>query len=766
MQKKRIGRIGSAALALVMVLSFGLATPAPVVADVTQATVAVAPTTTDSVAQYTITFRVGTGLSADVNSIVITFPAGTTVPTTSGIGTTPGTVTVDATPCTAASVAGQVVTLVTPVPVTVIADCVVVFTVAAGVINPSAVATTYRLSVRTDVELTDVPSASYSTTSLPGPVDIYDANGVYTETSVDTITLALADGACVANGTLKVHDGTFREAVVIPFAKSGLTIESLNGADDTTIDASGVAAETRPDALSAVTIMGDDVKLGGDGKGFTIIAPNDADVLSLPQSYGVEVFLGCDRSHIEGNIIQGTAGQNTPQVGIHFWSYDDSTKQEDTTVKDNTITTTFPNLTVADWAYSSAGIFSYDLDGSNILIEGNTISGFTTGIQLAGLNATDADNPAVFYNNTVDGTLGLSCCTLEGSDLYVEVYENTFKNGGGYGLAITGDYAKVYKNDIYGNGDGVGVFGYTNTKVADIEIKYNNIYDNTNETLPAGAAGLGMSYTQTAIVCGVNPSGQPNLDVTHNCWDDPDAAPPVAPTGPLDLTGTPPGNPGGRCAKITVPTNRYAVDYSPWLYEPWGAVTPNSKPAYAQSVVLSNTGTYGWNTFSTPILLDSSYDSWAELYNLTGLEYLVAYYFDTATQEWSDAIANTSTYAITPCDALYIKMKTAGSLPICYSTTLSGLPTRSLPAGLALIGYASLDATMDVAYATASLPCTILTQVISPPQNTTTWFWACIEGAGSGKLMLFGEGYWATLVDLGGTYYGQSSTPQPWVDVP
>ena len=745
MQKKRIGRIGSAALALVMVLSFGLATPAPVAADVSGVSVVLGQNYVSCPSAYTINMTTTMALIIGGNSIVITFPDDTIV-TDADIAD--NEVTVDGTNASAAqvTVAGRVATIV--VPATVPAGTFdVVFLLAANVINPST-AGSYTLQVHTDLEQTDVTSDAYAITDPPGPVDIYDANGVYAD-SKNTIMLAHDDAACVPNGTLKAHNGTYNEAVVI--TKGGLTVESLNGAEVTIINASALT----PDRPAAVAIKADDVTLGGASKGFTIKAPNDADPSSNPQYYGVEVFLGCDRSHIEGNIIQGTASQNTPQVGIHFWG-NGGDKHVDTTVKNNTITTTFPNLTVADWAYSSAGIWADDLDGSNILIEGNTISGFTTGIQLAGLNATDANNPAVFYNNTVDGTGGLSVCTLQGSDLYVEVYENTFRNGGGYGLVIAGDYAKVYKNDIYGNGDGIGTFAYTDSKVADIEIKYNNIYGNTNTTLPAGAAGLGMSYTQTAVVNGVNAQ----LDVKHNYWDDPAATTPVGPTGPLDLTGTPPGNPGGRCAKITVPATRFAVDYSPWLYEPWGAVTPTSKPAYAQSVVLSNNGTYGWNTFSTPIVLTGSYNSWDELYNVSQLDYMVAYRWDTATQAWV-GLPTTSTYAVNPGEGFFVKMNSAGSLPICYSVSMLPPPTRALPAGLAVLAHAGLT-NLAVNLAVASLG-TSCTQVLSPSCNTAPWAW--VNGQASTGDMVVGEGYWGNLTGPA-TYAGFSTTPQPWVAVP
>ena len=746
MQKKRIGRIGSAALALVMVLGFGLATPAPVAADVDVDDVVLGQYYVSCPAQYTITMTTTIGLVQDANSIVVTFPDDTIV-TDADIAD--NEVTVDGTNTTAAqvTVVGRVVTIVAPKSLPA-GTFDVVFLLAANVINPSTASPPdYTLQVHTDVEPTDAPG-SYTITDPPGPVDIYDANGVYTDHK-NTIMLAHDDAACVPNGTLKVHDGTFAEAVVI--TKAGLTVESLNGAASTTINASSLT----PDRPAAVTIKADDVTLGGAGKGFTITAPNDADPSANPQYYGVEVFLGCDRSHIEGNTIQGTASQNTPQVGIHFWG-NGGDKHVDTTVKDNTITTTFPNLTVADWAYSSAGIWADDLDGSNILIEGNTISGFTTGIQFAGLNATDADNPAVFYDNTVDGTGGLSVCTLQGSDLYVDVYENTFKDGGGYGLVIAGDYAKVYKNDIYGNGDGIGAFAYTAGKVADIEIKYNNIYGNTNTTLPAGAAGLGMSYTQTAIVNGVDAL----LDVQHNYWDDPAAAPPVGPSGPLDLTGTPPGNPGGRCAKITVPATRFAVDYSPWLYEPWGAVTPTSKPAYAQSVVLSNTGVYGWNTFSAPIVLTGSYNSWDELYNVSQLDYSVAYRWDTATQAWV-GLGTTDTYAVDPGEGFFVKMNTAGSLPICYSVSMLPPPTRALTAGLAVLAHAGLtDLAVNLAVASLGTSCT---QVLSPSCNTAAWAW--VNGQASAGDMVVGEGYWGNLSGAA-TYAGFSTTPQQWVPLP
>jgi len=144
----------------------------------------------------------------------------------------------------------------------------------------------------------------------------WDADTLVFQETAGTIQGAVdaADGS--AGEILMAHAATYDEHVSIN--KANLTVRSHDGPATTIIDASGEAAA---DVRGAVQIWQDNVTLGGDGVGFTIIAP-DATVTYANQ-YGVELFKDGTASGItiEGNIIRGstTSGSDSPQVGIHLW---------------------------------------------------------------------------------------------------------------------------------------------------------------------------------------------------------------------------------------------------------------------------------------------------------------------------------------------------------------------------------------------------------------------------------------------------------------
>ncbi|GAJ00850.1 unnamed protein product, partial [marine sediment metagenome] len=264
-----------------------------------------------------------------------------------------------------------------------------------------------------------------------------------------------------------------------------------------------------------------------------------------------------------------------------------------------------------------------------------------------------------------------------------------------------------------------GVSDITGTSV-----NYNNFVDNTNYGIYNGVAST--------------------IDATNNWWGDE--------TGPYHATA----NPGVVANMGDAVSNN--VLFSPWLYKTQETIVPTKEPAYAQSVVLDNTGKYGWNTFSTPIYLDDTADTWAKLISLTGLKYSVAYRFDSAIQEFVPLLA-ADVYVITPGEGFFIKMDTAGSLPILYSTEQSLMPpSRALTVDWNLIGLASLShLTVDNAFGSIATAPDLAGygQVVSPSGNVN-------QGAvlADGTLHV-GEAYWVYMLGAR-TLAGSTTTPVNW----
>ena len=161
--KKIIGIL----LALSLVLSLAVMA-APVAAKVS----AVAVTVTDtncacSVGTYTISFNITASLTQGVHCVCITFPAGTTVPTTYKDGDI--TIEGDSVFGSEVTVDGNTVCFLPPATYTVAAneEINVVFTKDAGIINPCTPGKTYQLEVYTCREPDSTPVKSNKYTILP-----------------------------------------------------------------------------------------------------------------------------------------------------------------------------------------------------------------------------------------------------------------------------------------------------------------------------------------------------------------------------------------------------------------------------------------------------------------------------------------------------------------------------------------------------------------------------------------------------------------------
>jgi len=357
--------------------------------------------------------------------------------------------------------------------------------------------------------------------------------------------------------------------------------------------------------------------------------------------------------------------------------------------------------------------------------------------------ATWTPNPVSFTNNTVTtegGSMGAGCGAqlIESSALTVS--GNTFEKQFLAGWLWSNPTAEITNNTITDCTNGFVADDLTSGSVA---LHYND-FSNTADYAVDFNGQMTPAHGWTAHACTIT------ANATNNWWG--------SAAGPYHVTTNP-----GDTAKMgdAVSDN---VDYAPWLYLTTAAnggdtvanIVANEVPAYAQSVVLSGS----WNTFSVPIGLDGQYNTWAELYTLTNLDYSVAYRFNPTTQQFV-ALATTTEYAIAPGEGFYIKMNSAGNIPYCYSTQFT-IPSRDLKAGWDLIG-GGMEARSEVGscISIATTGSTAgYTHIISPQENASSWVY--IAEAAAAHDFVPGEGYWVFMA--GDRTLGLfDPTPVAWV---
>lgn len=169
-------KISGILLVLALVLSLGLVIKAPVEAAVSQPDVTVNPVLAASVAEYTVVFDITSSLTAGVHSIAVDFPVDTTV----AANYTTGAITVNGNNVSSGdiTVAGQKVTMKTPINVVAPGPVTVVFTTAANITNPTTTGD-YTLWVNTSRPADDTPaeSAEYAIREVPTITDVSPGQG-------------------------------------------------------------------------------------------------------------------------------------------------------------------------------------------------------------------------------------------------------------------------------------------------------------------------------------------------------------------------------------------------------------------------------------------------------------------------------------------------------------------------------------------------------------------------------------------------------------
>jgi hypothetical protein len=354
----------------------------------------------------------------------------------------------------------------------------------------------------------------------------------------------------------------------------------------------------------------------------------------------------------------------------------------------------------------SGGIIIGELTGSNVTIENLTITGYTD----FGIKIVKvkAVDTFVIRNNTIQG--------VSGSIVGIEVDK-----------VIAGGSLTIEQNSISGNQVGIKLL----EDVADGTIKFNDITSNTT--------GLEMLAVAS------------DADAGYNWWG--------------DISGPEEGNsnPGGTGNKVIG-----AINYQPWLTRDFQTVVDDNIAYLGYAMVNVSAG---WNIISTPIALDPACDTWGEYVALgDGLALHAtspAYYFNSQTQAW---VALTSSYALKPCDAIYVRIASADTAPILYSPNLS-VPSKQLYSGwnlmslayVADVGLKTSEALVTVEEVSGGL--TGYKLVVSPPVNQPSWIYtggAIADWNGEGQppngWMLRTKGYWVFMLN-NGTLAGFTFTP-------
>jgi len=175
----------------------------------------------------------------------------------------------------------------------------------------------------------------------------------------------------------------------------------------------------------------------------------------------------------------------------------------------------------------------------------------------------------------------------------------------------------------------------------------------------------------------------------------------------------------------------------------------------------------GWNTFSVPLDVGPN-NTLGGLLNLAGIDPVsdveVAYSFNGVTQEFVVAEAS---YVMLPCDAILIKMKAAGEVPI-YPNAGTTVSAKDVYAGWNLVGSAFINGADELAvdaalislyYAEGTFLPWGYTQVISPSYNNQLgWVYSRVVSPPTAPNMLMGKGYWAGM-ENDDKYLGQTYTP-------
>ncbi|MFU8796095.1 MAG: nitrous oxide reductase family maturation protein NosD [Dehalococcoidia bacterium] len=515
-------------------------------------------------------------------------------------------------------------------------------------------------------------------------------------------TIQAGIGSSGPGDTIEVAAGTYVEDLVIPTGKDGLEIAGVYTTVKPIIE--GITHVDYYPGRHNINILSSGVKLHG----FTIKSPD-----------------------VPADRYSG---------GIHLDSPDVEIYDNDFVLRGHYC------VAIQTWRVN----ITPGADISGLKIYGNTFGGTADRYQAVFLNRDTGVGIVTVENNEFSANIVRAIATersntvIRGNEMTGEIVS--------HGITVRDWDGRQQENvEITGNtvgGFSIGmVIGQVGQVLTDIEITGNTIKDNgTGIRVDSSAGGVMVSLNDIVgnTGLGVSNTDTVRLNARYNWWGHQ--------TGPdhneLNLGGQ--GDAVGDDVHI-----------GPWLYRPHEQFVSGA-PCYAGSVLLASEATQvtvnnvtsyqgGWNSFSTPIALDSSANTVSKLLALTtgsGLFIERAQRFDPAAQEWVAIIMGNHLvgpdYTIRPGEGFFIQVRSAGSIPILVRSDLTEPTTRNLVAGWNLIGLSSLQAQT----VTTALSGVDYSFVLSPgPPNAEAWI-VPPDGAGE-KFMLVGEAYWVAMSQPG-----------------
>ncbi len=510
--------------------------------------------------------------------------------------------------------------------------------------------------------------------------------------------------------TVEVASGTYEEDLVIPAGKDGLEIKGVADPEKPIIR--GITVVDYYPGRHNINILSSGVKIYG----FTIESPD------VPEGYySGGIHLDSTDIEIYDNDFVLT-GEGEQAVAIQTWRVCNEPEADISGLK------IYDNTFYGDIGMYQAIWINRDTGEGVVTVENNEFSG-----NVMRAIATERSNTVISGNAMTSEILSHGITVRDWDEREqenVEVAGNTVE-GFLVGLVIgenedqTLTSIVVSYNTIRGNDTGVRV----RSSAGGVAVNYNNIVGNTE---------YGM----------LNEAAE-ELDSLYNWWGHE-----TGPDHDLNLGGQGDG----------VSDN---VGFGPWLYKTQEQFIPDA-PCYAGSVLLANEATQvepgswegGWNSFSTPITLDSSANRVSDLLDLTegsGLSIVRAQAFDAETQSWVliiiDDEALDEDYKIEPGEGFFIQVSQMGSLPILVRTGLTMPPRRDLVAGWNLVGRSSLQA-QNVTTAFSGVDYSF---VLSPkPPNAEAW--SVTPDGADDRFLEVGEAYWVAMGEPG-ILYGITTTP-------
>jgi len=621
---------------------------------------------------------------------------------------------------------------------------------------------TWTVTVAPVISLYDANDALVSTygATSTSPVSELGGTGGDITTQMyggDYITSAIS--AAMAGDTVKLGDGIYELDTYITLDKK-VTLTSVNGASSTTIRPTVEPLTTPWQSASDIAIV---VAVTGtaanpviiDGLTFTRLrSGTEFDQAVYNNGYNYVTVRNCVFDYIVPTQVSDHEYGSVVQCLV----YVAETGGGDAAITSATISNnTFTNCCTfgfTAWGEQGANISVMAKGGTAQTITGATVSGNTLtdcngiGIWLKGYTVTTETVTASVTDNTLTNVV--YPISVGGYTTGCSILRNTITGGYQCGLWVEFDNhdSLVIKNNTFTGCAGTGassmdyscvILLYDDGGAGDeVTVQYND-FSNNDATYSI--------YAKSDIAGG-------EQHCQYNYYGDA--------TGPYysALTGATVGksNPNGTGKQITD-----LVTYYPWLYKSRADVVADnvSYQTCTMKLVLG-----GWNTLSTPVQLIEAANAIDELISADDMS--IGYYYDAGWQ------LITTGYTLSPCNAVYIKMKSTAStayLQFKFDAGAYTTPSKDLKAGWNLISLASLEASKTVANTMASVDLTAAylpgwSQVVSPSINATQrdiyyaveTAWSESAGEGVPYTLQPGLGYWCYMQNAA-TLAGFEITP-------